>query len=156
MKFMWITIVLLLLWCVLSGRFDPLHVGLGVVSAAAVAVAVRRRSTGRTFPLLRMPRYALYLAGEIVRSNLRVARLVLGFGRISPTFVRARPGVAGDLALCVLGCSITLTPGTVTVEIDRDEMLVHVLDDQSAADLADGGMARRVAAVFAEAEESAS
>jgi multicomponent Na+:H+ antiporter subunit E len=48
----------------------------------------------------------------------------------------------------VLGNSITLTPGTITVEIAPGELVVHAIDEASCADVADGALDARVGRVF--------
>jgi multicomponent Na+:H+ antiporter subunit E len=63
---------------------------------------------------------------------------------ISPTLVRFRPSQASTVGLVIHANSITLTPGTVTVEADRREFLVHALTREAAAGVADSEMDRRV------------
>jgi multicomponent Na+:H+ antiporter subunit E len=143
--------VLTAIWYLLSGKFDLLHFGVGIAAALFIAsnyVPVEDST------VMRWGRFLLYvpwLIGQILLSNLRVARIVLTPRMpISPTFVRLRPGVTGPRALTLLGSSITLTPGTLTIDADADEVFVHALDSASAQDVRDAVIARRVAEVFAE------
>jgi multicomponent Na+:H+ antiporter subunit E len=90
-----------------------------------------------------------WLFVQVVISNLRVARLV--FSRrmaIRPVFMSQPPGVVGDRALTVLGSSVSLTPGTLTVDVGQDEIFVHALDQKSADDMRDELMSRRVRRIF--------
>lgn len=141
--------VLLGTWWILSGMFDLLHFGTGVVTAIVVAAAytgVRDTTRVRIRPLLT---YVPWLFLQIVISNFRVARLV--FRRhmdIRPTFISQPPGVTGDRALTVLASSTTLTPGTLTIDVGADEIFVHALDAKSARDTRDQLIAHRVAQVF--------
>jgi multicomponent Na+:H+ antiporter subunit E len=139
------------IWYLLSGKFDLLHFGVGVATALVITwryVPVQDRTD---LQAVRFLLYLPWLIGQIVLSNLRVARIVLTPRmRISPTFVRQRPGVTGPRALTLLGSSITLTPGTLTVDVDQEEIFVHALDGASAQDVRDEVIARRVAAVFPE------
>jgi multicomponent Na+:H+ antiporter subunit E len=154
MRFVWTTIILVAMWCVLSGKFDAMHLGVGVLTAAAVAAGVHLRSP-RAMPLLKLVAYLPWLLMQVVKSNVHVARLVLlRFEDVKPRFVRIEPGLRGDRPVTLLGCSITLTPGTVTVDTDGRWLLVHALDASSASDLEEGAMARRVARVFDGYEES--
>lgn len=148
MRHLFTILVLMAMWAVLSGKFDALHLGLGALSAVLVTIATARWRSPHRLPLLRLAFYLPWLMIEIFKSNLRVAGLVLFGRKITPKFMRLPPGVQGDWALATLGCSITLTPGTVTVEMASDQMTIHVLDEASAADLVGGSMARRVAQVF--------
>jgi multicomponent Na+:H+ antiporter subunit E len=144
-----LAVILIAGWYVLSGKLDLLYFGTGVV--AAVVIALIARAPADTTPprvgqlLLFLP----WLAVQVLRSNLRVVRLVLTPTMpISPRMIRKPPGVRGGRALTLLGVSTTLTPGTLTVDISEDETLVHALDRHSAADVKAGVMTERVARVF--------
>lgn len=144
-----LTVILIAGWYVLSGKFDLLHFGTGVVTAVVIAL-ISRAPADTTPPrvgalLVFLP----WLAVQVILSNLRVVRLVLSPSMpISPRMIRKPPGIRGGRPLTLLGVSTTLTPGTLTVDISKDEMLVHALDRHSAADVKAGVMAERVARVF--------
>lgn len=141
--------VLIAGWYVLSGKFDVLHFGTGVVAAVIIALIARPpvdTTPVRLGPLLG---YVPWLAWQILRSNLHIARLVLTPRMpISPRLIRRPPGVRGGRALTLMGLSTTLTPGTLTVEVSEDETLVHALDRASGEGVKDGVIAARVATVF--------
>jgi multicomponent Na+:H+ antiporter subunit E len=146
-----ITIILTAIWYVLSGMFDVLHFGTGLVTAFLIAVTYRSVPDVTRFHALRFAAYVPWLIWQIILSNLRVAKVVLDPRMpIRPIFISQPPGVVGDRALTLLGASTTLTPGTLTVEIRRDEIFVHALDAQSASDMREGLVAARVAGVFEE------
>jgi multicomponent Na+:H+ antiporter subunit E len=141
--------VLAATWYVLSGRFDLLHFGTGVIAALVIAMQSRRLDDGTRFAAVRFLLFVPWLAVQVVASNVRVARCVLTRRLpIAPTLVRMPPGVTGDRALAMLGTSTTLTPGTLTVDVDPHELLVHALDRHSAEEVRGGEMARRIARVF--------
>lgn len=148
-RFLRTTIALAAGWVILSQVFDAFHLGLGILAALALAaLRTRRRATG-AFPIGRFLRYMPWLLGQVFVSNLRVARLALSPRlRLSPRLLRIPPGVTGRPALTLLGCSITLTPGTVTVDATPDTLVVHALDAASAGDIERGIAARRVQALF--------
>lgn len=140
-------------WLLLSGHLAPFELGLGVVSAALVTVMNRgeERLSGAVRALPRLAAYLPWLLKEIAVANVQVARVVLDPRLpIDPVVVRVEPGLAGDLALTTFGNSITLTPGTVTVDVEGRVLVVHALTRAGAEALVEGGMARRVARVFAE------
>lgn len=148
-----LTLLMSAIWYLLSGMFDVLHFGVGVLTALAIALVYVPVADHTGFRLLRFAAYVPWLVWQIVLSNLRVARMVLMREMpISPAFVSVKPNVAGPRALTLLGVSITLTPGTLTVEVGEDEVFVHALDRASAQDVRDGVMARRVAEIFPEPE----
>lgn len=137
------------IWYLLSGKFDALHFGAGVVTALIIAATYRQVEDGATWKVGRFIAYVPWLIWQIVRSNLRVARLVLTPRLpVAPAFIRLSPRVRGARALTLLGCSITLTPGTLTIDVDDHEIFVHALDGASAQEVRDRVIERRVAAVL--------
>jgi multicomponent Na+:H+ antiporter subunit E len=90
-------------------------------------------------------RFWIYLSGEIVKANIAVIRRILRPGKsISPQLVRLPLPQKSDLARVIYANAITLTPGTVTLHLDEDTILVHALSREAAEDLATGRMARAV------------
>jgi multicomponent Na+:H+ antiporter subunit E len=144
-----ISAILLATWYVLSGKFDVLHFGTGVITAVVIALLYRGVRDVCRFRPVQFLLFLPWLFVQVVISNLRVARLV--FSRrmaIRPVFLSQPPGVVGDRALTVLGSSVSLTPGTLTVDVGQDEIFVHALDQKSADDLRDELMSRRVRRIF--------
>jgi len=136
-------------WYLLSGMFDALHLGAGVATALVIAATYRPVEDNTVWKTGRFVLYIPWLVWQIVVSNLRVARIVLSPQMpIAPAFLRMTPNVQGPRALTLLGSSITLTPGTLTVDVDSQEIFVHALDAQSAQDVRDRTIERRVAEVF--------
>ena len=89
--------------------------------------------------------YLPWLVVEIAKANLDVVRRILPGGpTISPTLIRVRASQDSDLGRVIFANSITLTPGTVSVEVHETEILVHALSRDGAEGLAEGEMDRRV------------
>ena len=147
--------VLAVVWLAWSGHFEPLTLGLGALSiAVVVALSVRMRVVDdEGAPLgLSFARLALYvpwLAWEIIRANLDVARRILSFGRppIAPRIIRVRASQKSELAQVIYANSITLTPGTVSIDLSGGEILVHALHADAARGVEEGSMERRCAAL---------
>ena len=96
--------------------------------------------------LLRLPAHWWWLLGEIIRSSVEVARVVLSPSLpISPTVVELTTTEATDAGKVILGNSITLSPGTVTIDVHQDRLLVHCLTQRSALQLQDPEVQRRIA-----------
>ena len=136
----------------LSGHYSPLFVGFGVVSVAFVVLLVRRmdRADGTRCEIrlrgLATARYLAWLLVQIVRANIAVARLaLLPRMRLSPMLLRVPAQPRSELGRVLYANSITLTPGTVSVHLDDEEVEVHALTRAAAAELAGGEMGRRVA-----------
>jgi len=149
-------VLLFAFWIVFSGHFDTLHLGLGLACSAIVAtlsydlILPDRLSTGVLTKASRFLSYIPWLLYEVFLANLHVVYLVLRPGKIRPQIVRFKTDLKSDLARVTLGNSITLTPGTITMDIDDDEFIVHAVSDKAAASLIEGAMERRVARVFLE------
>lgn len=148
---MLVFVVCLAFWLLLSGHYSPFYVVLGVVSAAAVAWVNRDEEdiSGVVHALPRLVTYVPWLLKEIVIANLQVARIVLHPKLpIDPVVLRFTPALSSDLARTVLGNSITLTPGTVTLDLEGGEFAVHALTARAGRDLVEGAMPARVGVVF--------
>jgi multicomponent Na+:H+ antiporter subunit E len=92
--------------------------------------------------------YWPWLVLEIGKSALSVARIIVDPKLpISPRLVRARVSQRKAVGIATYANSITLTPGTITVEVNRrdHEFLVHALTAEGADGVTDGGMDSRVA-----------
>jgi multicomponent Na+:H+ antiporter subunit E len=97
----------------------------------------------------RVLKYGAWLAWEVVVSAVQVASVVLHPKMpIAPRLLRFQASLPHTLARLTLANSITLTPGTVTLEVDADEFVVHALTPASAAGLDAGRMQARVAGLF--------
>jgi len=135
-----LSLVLWAIWLMLVGSVAPGQLVLGAVLAIGVPVAVapwlgpRGKRLHKPWTIARLALVVLY---DIVRSNFDVTRRVLGPERaIRPAFVRVPLALADPRAIGVLAAIITMTPGTLTAEIDADcsQLTVHALhvDDPDA------------------------
>jgi multicomponent Na+:H+ antiporter subunit E len=146
-------LVLFGVWLLWSGHFVPLLIGFGVASVVCVLLIVRRMGLldEESVPAaitLRAALYVPWLAVQVVKSNLDVARRVLSPGLpIAPRMIRVPAEQRSDLGLAIFANSITLTPGTVSVELEDGRILVHALSAEAADDLLSGEMGRRVRGV---------
>lgn len=150
--------LLLITWVILSGLLDAFHISLGILSCALVTwlssgLLFNDRSLSfysRLRQVSRLPLYLSWLLWQIVLANIHVLRISFSprvKEQIQPQLVRFRSGLKSDFENYVLAQSITLTPGTVTLQIDGDVFLVHAISDVAARGLM-GSMADRVRHVF--------
>jgi multicomponent K+:H+ antiporter subunit E len=128
-------LALVALWLLLEQSFAPLDLLLGVAIAAAATIAYARlRAAGNRprFRLRAMVELVLLLIDDIVRSNLAVARIVLGLRRSARTagFLTLPLELRDPRGLAVLACIITATPGTSWARYDAaaNALTIHVLD----------------------------
>ena len=138
------------IWLLLSGHYTPLILALGLLSTLLVVVLVIRADLidRENQPILIKPSvlfYWLWLCREIYRSNIDVAwRILHPALPISPNIFTVRAGQKTELGRVTYANSITLIPGTVTVDVDEDIFTVHALTQAAATSLKSGDMNRRV------------
>ena len=148
-----LTALLVVAWLLWSGLFKPLLLGLGVVSCALTVYLLHRMGYfgNETFAFRYSPRllgFWGWLGKEIIASSLEVARVVLAREiRVEPRTVKLDVSQLDPVDQVLLGNSITLTPGTLTLDVHEGRMLVHALTVDGAAELEAGEMQRRVAAL---------
>ncbi len=155
--------VLFAFWLLLSGRFEFKFLFYGVLTAIV--------SAWICVPLLLLPnvdgtkkyfifdvnlgKYAMYwlwLLNEVVKANIDVVKATVKSEMvINPRIIRFRIKMDNPMALTTLANSITLTPGTVTLNVTEDGLYeIHALTDGAAEGLLEGGMQKRVADLFGE------
>lgn len=143
-------LVLFGFWVLLSGFFTPFLLISGAVSAiAVVALGARMGAIDReghpTHLLGRAVTFWPWLLWEIAKSAWDVTRVIADPRLpISPTLIRVKTSQRTAVGQVTYANSITLTPGTIAVELARDEILVHALTRAGAEGLAAGDMDRRV------------
>lgn len=130
---------LALFWLGLSGHYEfpLLQMGGGALLFTLWFVGRLRILDRETSPYFILPRaiiYWIWLMGEIVKANFVVVRAALrAEPDIEPALVKVKTCCKSDLSRVVFANSITLTPGTVTVDVDGEDLLVHALYADDAA-----------------------
>lgn len=143
---------LLVFWLLLSGMFTPFLMAAGVGCAVAITLLAKRMNLvdreGHPVHLVwrAVLSYGPWLLIEIIKSGWDVTRRVLHPALpISPALVEFKPSQISDVGLVVHANSITLTPGTISVEVESHRFLVHALTQIGANGLAGSDMDRRCA-----------
>jgi multicomponent Na+:H+ antiporter subunit E len=143
-------VVLFVFWLLLSGYFTVFLVTMGALSAVAIVLLGRRMEVidreGHPIDMgWRVLTYWPWLLKEIAKSAWDVARIIVDPRLpISPRLVRAKTSQKTAVGVVTYANSITLTPGTISVDVREGEILVHALTRESAAGLLEGEMDRRV------------
>ncbi len=139
------------LWWLLSGHNTVLLLSLGGASTLFVIILQYRmhpfaQTKGRFIPKYGAAiRYFATLLVEIIRANLHIARVILSpFARIAPQVINVASAQQSKFGLVVFANSITLTPGTVSIETGEHNIIVHALTETSADPSALAEMGRRV------------
>lgn len=150
MRWVFLTAVLFGFWVLLSFELtNPFLLGSGLVTAgAAAAVAIRRDLVPEgtlAFHARALVTYLPWLLWQIAAANIRVIRVVWSPKLpIDPRLVEVPCSLSTNLGRAIYANSITLTPGTVTIRVEHDKLLVHALTAQDEADLLNGAMESRI------------
>ncbi len=158
-NFIGASIILFVFWLLLSGKFDSFHLTLGVICSVLVAylfhdlLFANVRVADMRVVTARFIAYIPWLFEQIVLANIHVASLVIRPKMpIDPKVVTFKSKLETDISLITLANSITLTPGTITMDIRDGVYYVHALSQKVADDLNTGEMEDRVAHVYMEAD----
>ncbi len=151
--------ILIVFWAMLSGKFDVFHLSLGVICSVLIAylthdlLFANARVGDMRVIVQRFIVYIPWLLYQIILSNFHVAYLALSPKMpIDPKIMRFDTKLESDISWVTLANSITLTPGTITMDIREGEFFIHALSKKVADDLDTGEMEDRVAHVFMEAD----
>ena len=136
------------IWLLLSGHYDPLLLTLGVLSCITCLYVTWKAKfideEGLPLHLLiRLPIYTLWLFKEIIKANIDTAKIII-FNNPDPQNFRVKSSQKTEAGKVTYANSITLTPGTVTTELDGDVLEVHALSSDMADDVKSGVMDKKV------------
>lgn len=143
-------LLLFLLWILLNGKFNLEILLFGLVLTLLFALLLRllfhygsknELRVLRMLPLLAV--FFLLLVWEILKANLMMLGTILGPKRmVDPAIIRIRTDLRTEFARYLLANSITLTPGTLTVESDGPILTVHCIRPSLLENTESGAIAR--------------
>lgn len=131
----WLIPILFGFWVLLSGQMDALHLGLGLLCSLLVSLFSRdllaTSPGGVSFSvrvLFRFIPYLGWLVYQIIIANIDVARRAISPQLpLTPGIIKFSSHLGSDIALTTLANSITLTPGTMTVDVVGKDLYIHCL-----------------------------
>ena len=152
MRFLILFTTLMAGWLLMSGIYNGLLISFGIASCLlcswlSLRIGAADREGLPTHLFARLPAYLVWLIGEIIASNIATAKIILR-GTSDPEIFEVSANQATAAGLANYANSITLTPGTVTVDIDEakkgpSRFLVHALHPQFGDDVRSGDMDQR-------------
>ena len=101
--------------------------------------------------IIRIPWYLVWMLYQIWLSNIHILRLALspnGLPEVEPKLVRIKTNLKTDFGKWMLANSVTLTPGTITIDIRDDELLIHSISSLTTEGAEGDDMERKIAAIF--------
>ena len=147
----WKTVAFFAAWVLLSDSYEVFHLALGCVLSLGVALlnTPDTRSPLQDIRWVGLLTYVPWLLARILQSGIHLSMLILHPRLpIDPKLLRYETKLRNPAAIVLLGNSITLTPGTITADLNSTELLVHAMDDQAAGDVTSLRMERNISAAF--------
>ncbi len=137
-----------LIWLLLSGHYDSLLLSLGLLSCALCLYVTWKANfiDNEGLPLhllVRLPVYIIWLFKEIIKANIDTAKIII-LNNPNPQNFRVKSTQKTEAGKVMYANSITLTPGTVTTQLDEDILEVHALTAEMAEDVKSGQMDKMV------------
>ena len=151
MRFVLTALIMFVFWIFLSGEFSFILLLSGVISSLLVSYMSNDLLIGNGdmklgfIRTIRFIRFLPWLLWQIVLANIDLAiRTLHPKMPINPMLINFKNNLKTDLGMVILANSITLTPGTVTIDVNENEFLVHVISEKAAQSLISGEMQARV------------
>ena len=151
MRFVLTALIMFAFWIFLSGKFSFILLLSGVISSLLVSYMSNDLLIGNGdiklgfIRTIRFIRFLPWLLWQIVLANIDLAlRTLHPKIPINPILINIKNNLKTDLGMVILANSITLTPGTVTIDVNENEFLVHVISEKAAQSLISGEMQARV------------
>jgi multicomponent Na+:H+ antiporter subunit E len=162
-------VLLFIFWLLLSGTLHLKEILIGIGAAAVVTwltndllynpVKKRLIEPGTKYILasgLRLLAYIPWLVWAIIKANIQIAIIILKPSLpIDPIILQFSTNLSKNVSLVTLANSITLTPGTLTVDMKNKTYVIHCLVREAAGDLESGLMQNKVGAVFDDNKDTA-
>ena len=140
------------LWIIFNGRFTPEVAVIGLIVSTVIFLFICRfmdysiRKEKMFYILIPwMLKYFMILLAEIVKANIKTASIILNPKMVpEPKIVTFKPDIRYGFLKVVLANSITLTPGTITINVEDGLYTVHCLDMELASDIGDSVFVREI------------
>ena len=151
-------VLLSIFWLLLSGYIQPLLLSFGVVSVLLVLWVLKRMDDVDQEPKFigtnfKLARYIVWLIGEIFSSSLHVTKLVWGSKEnVSPALAKIPAHDVNPQQRVLYANSITLTPGTLSVDLDEGEITVHALQEESIEELKQKGTEDKITGIWGQSK----
>ncbi len=152
-------LILSVFWLLLSGMYNLLLLSFGAVSVIVVLfVLIRMESADKKRQEIgtgiRLLRYIPWLMGQILKSSIHVTKLIWGSpNNVSPTLAKIDASNVPSNRRVLYANSITLTPGTLSVDLKDGELTVHALQKSSVKELEEGYMENKITGIWGKAND---
>jgi len=132
MRLLFWTILLFALWMVLTANFQIFNILVGIGVSFSIALLYTKLFTHKTFEFISPVWFMVYLyvlLKNLIISNIQISKRILRPDmKLSPAIVAVKTNLESDWKKLLLANSITLTPGTLTLDIKDDMLFIHVIE----------------------------
>ena len=148
--------LLSIFWLLLSGYIEPLLLSFGFLSLVLVLIVLKRMDDVDKEPVLvsinhKAVHYFVWLIVQIAKSSFDVTKLIWGGAdKLTPKLAKLSIDTASPKHHVLYANSITLTPGTLCVDVKPNEITVHALQESSVDSLGEGEMERKITETLGE------
>ena len=145
-------LIFFIVWIIFNGCITPEVILFGIIIAALMFLFICRfmdYSFKKEWKLIQLTplllQYFCILLWEIIKANIATAFFVLNQKvEVEPKLIHFSVTLQSDMARVILANSITLTPGTITVDLEGDTYTIHCLDDELATDIDDSVFVKKL------------
>ena len=132
MRLLFWTLLLFTLWLILTSNVQMANILIGAAISFSIALLYTKLFTHKTFEFISPVWFMVYLFvlfKNLLISNLQISKRILSRDmKLSPAIIAVKTNLESDWKKLLLANSITLTPGTLTLDIVDDTLFIHVIE----------------------------
>jgi len=132
MRLLFWSILLFVLWMILTSNFQMSNILVGMGVSFSIALLYVKLFTHKKFEFINPVWFMVYLyvlLKNLIISNIQISKIILRADmKLSPAIIAVKTNLESDWKKLLLANSITLTPGTLTLEIKDDMLFIHVIN----------------------------
>jgi len=132
MRLLFWTILLFALWMVLTSNVQIFNIVVGLAVSFSIALLYTKLFMHKAFEFISPVWFMVYLyvlLKNLILSNIQISKRILRPDmKLSPAIVAVKTNLESDWKKLLLANSITLTPGTLTLDIKDDMLFIHVIE----------------------------
>lgn len=141
MRVLFWTLLLFLMWLILSANLQSANIVIGLGVSFILALLYEKMFTHRKIEFINpyyLTLYLFILAKNIITSNLQIAKRTLSRDmHLAPAIVAVKTELKSDWKKLLLANSVTLTPGTLTLDLKDDTLYIHIIECKNMQDKAE-------------------
>jgi len=137
MRLLFWTVLLFILWMILTANFQTFNILVGITVSFSIALLYTKLFVHKAFEFISpvwLVFYLFVLLKNLIISNIQISKRILSKDmNLSPAIVAVKTNLESDWKKLLLANSITLTPGTLTLDIKEDTLFIHVIEYQEGS-----------------------